>query len=709
VLLDSYATLHVTLNPSTALAFGAALLCFLLALAVVVRKRLSIVTGCFSAGMLLFAFESASTGMSFNAASAEGVAFWQTLAFLMKSFLAGIWLCFSLTYSRGNYREFLARSRLVLVLAFLLPLALLPALRMPFIDVVAYPSAAQGWWLDFGRAAELLNALILISSVLILMNLERTFRSAVGTMRWRIKFLVLGLGIVFAVRIYSRSQALLFSGQSLALAGVETGSLLIGCTLMAIAYFRSDFGDVDVYPSRTVLHTSLTVLLTGGYLFAVGVFAQIVAAMGGSGNFQVQAFLVLLAIVLLAVLLLSDRFRKNVQQLLSRHFKRPQYDFRKIWGRFTQSMSSAVDEATLCAAAVKLISNTFNALSVTILLYDDPRDNLVFGASTSQSERDISQSALNSSSLAALRHVTDPFNLENAKQAWAEPLRKIRSGHFTEGGDRIGIPLASGDRWLGLVILADRVGGSQYTFEEHDLLKCIGDQIAASLLNLRLSTQLMLGKEREAFQNISAFFVHDLKNTASTLNLMLQNLPVHFDDPDFRADALRGISKSADRINQLIERLSVLRRKLEPKPAECDFNELVAEALETLNGASEVELIKELKPLPKLLADREQLHSVVTNLLLNARDAVGPKGRVTVQTDHCDGWVALSVADNGCGMSPAFLRDSLFRPFRTTKKKGLGIGMFQSKMIIEAHRGKIQVKSEVGIGTTFRVTLPVQS
>jgi putative PEP-CTERM system histidine kinase len=707
VLLGSYAALHVILNSSSALAFGAALLCCVLALAVVIRKRLSIITGCFSAGMLLFAFESALTGMSFTAASAEGVAFWQTLAFLMKSFLPGIWLCFSLTYSRGNYREFLARSRLVLIVAFLFPLALLPALRTPFFDVVAYASPAQGWWLDFGRAAELLNALILISSVLILMNLERTFRSAVGTMRWRIKFLVLGLGIVFGARIYSRSQALLFSGQSLALAGVETGSLLIGCTLMAIAYFRSDFGDVDVYPSRAVLHTSLTVLLVGGYLLAVGVLAQIVAGMGGSGNFQIQAFLVLLAIVILAVLLLSDRFRQSMQRLLSRHFKRPQYDFRKIWGSFTQSMASAVDEPTLCAAVVKLISNTFNALSVTIWLYDEPRDSLVFGASTSQSERNISQSILNSSLVAALRQVIDPFNLENAKQHWAEPLRKVSRGHFTEGGDRIGIPLALGDRWLGLVILADRVGGSHYTFEEHDLLKCIGDQIAASLLNLRLSTHLMLGKEREAFQNISAFFVHDLKNTASTLNLMLQNLPVHFDDAAFREDALRGISKTAHRINQLIERLSLFPQRLELRPTECDLNQLVIEALESLNGASEVELIKELNPLPRLLADREQLYSVVTNLLLNARDATGPKGRLTVRTDHGEGWVALSVADNGCGMSPAFLRDSLFRPFRTTKKKGLGIGMFQSKIIIEAHRGNIQVKSEVGIGTTFRVTLPV--
>ena len=118
--------------------------------------------------------------------------------------------------------------------------------------------------------------------------------------------------------------------------------------------------------------------------------------------------------------------------------------------------------------------------------------------------------------------------------------------------------------------------------------------------------------------------------------------------------------------------------------------------------------MKELHPLPSLRADREQLQSVVTNLLLNARDAVGSKGQVTVRTDHFDGWATLLVGDNGCGMSPGFLKDSLFRPFQTTKKKGLGIGMFQSKMIVEAHRGNIQVKSELGVGTTFRIMLPLK-
>jgi len=287
-------------------------------------------------------------------------------------------------------------------------------------------------------------------------------------------------------------------------------------------------------------------------------------------------------------------------------------------------------------------------------------------------------------------------------------LRQMSLTQFRKGGNRICVPLAAGDRCIGLAILADRVGGIHYTVEELDLLKCIGDQVAVSLLNLRLTGEIMRGKELEAFQAISAFFVHDLKNAASTLSLMLQNLPVHFDDPAFRHDALRGIGETVNRINQLIERVGVLRHTLELNPVEVDFNVLVAEALESLNDIAGVEVVKELHPLPNLRADREQLQSVVTNLLLNARDAVGSKGQVTVRTDHFDGWATLLVGDNGCGMSQGFLKDSLFRPFQTTKKKGLGIGMFQSKMIVEAHRGNIQVKSELGVGTTFRIMLPLK-
>jgi signal transduction histidine kinase len=134
---------------------------------------------------------------------------------------------------------------------------------------------------------------------------------------------------------------------------------------------------------------------------------------------------------------------------------------------------------------------------------------------------------------------------------------------------------------------------------------------------------------------------------------------------------------------------------------------VVEQAIGSVNGMPGIEFAKELEPLPKLIADSEQIRSVITNLLLNARDAVGDHGRIEIKTGPHDGWAVLAISDNGCGMTPSFLRDSLFRPFKTTKRKGLGIGMFQSKMIVEAHHGNIRVKSEVGKGTTFQVLLPL--
>jgi putative PEP-CTERM system histidine kinase len=447
-------------------------------------------------------------------------------------------------------------------------------------------------------------------------------------------------------------------------------------------------------------------VLAGGYLFVVGVLAQIVERSGGAGAFPLQAFLVLIAIALLAVLLLSERLRHHINSFVSHHFKRPHYDFRKVWTRFTQSTASAMDEATLAAAAAQLISQTFNVMSVSIWIHDEEKQRLERVASTARSRADATARSVLFSPPDDVK-IARVFDLETVKEDWGKQFREISETQFHTGGNRVGVSLVAGERWLGLTILADRVSGIPYTIEEFELLECIGDQIASNLLNLRLASKILLGKELEAFQTISAFFVHDLKNAASTLNLMLQNFPLHYADPAFRADALRGIGETTRRINQIIERLSAVRERLELQPQELDLNALVKDALQGMNGSGNIEVSKQLGTLPAVCGDAEQLRSVVTNLLLNARDAVGANGRIEVKTGERDGWVTLSVSDNGCGMAPEFVRDSLFRPFKTTKKKGLGIGMFQTKMIVEAHHGYLRVQSEPGKGTAFHVTLPL--
>jgi putative PEP-CTERM system histidine kinase len=696
---------------SSLLPFAAALFSGGLAVAVLFSKRRSFATWCFFAAMSMLAVDSAFRGMSLQASHSEKVAHWQSLALVANAFWPSFWLAFSLSYSRGNYLQFLATWKYFLAAAFLFPVGIALGFRSELIHLLPPVGFENSWTLSFGTAGRALNIVNLVAAVMVLNNLEKTFRSTVGTMRWRTKFMIIGLAVIFVVRIYTLSQKLLFSKFDLTLIDIETAALFIGCALITISYLRNGISEIDVYPSHSVLQGTVTVLLAGGYLFVVGFLAQIIAFFGGAGSFKTQAFVVLLGIAGLAVLLLSERLRQKIKRVVSRHFKRPQHDFRKVWLLITQRMSGVLDPDSVCSIAAKLISETFNVLSVTIWRFDEQKQRLVFGASTAVSARDAMGEevplSLASATPPTTSKITPPFDLEEIKEEWAENLKKATAAQFRKGGNRICLPLSAGDRWLGCAILADRVNGLPYTVEEMDLLKCIADQIAAVLLNLRLTNELMLAKELEAFQTMSAFFVHDLKNATSSLSLTLQNLRVHFDDPQFREDTLRGIANTLNRINMHIGRLSVLRKKLELKPLESDLNQLVIESLKNLNGMPGVTLVKDLHPLPNVVVDREQIQNVVTNLLLNAREAVGTGGEIRVETSQRDGRAILSVADHGCGMTPDFLKDSLFRPFQTTKKNGLGIGMFQSKTIVEAHQGTIRVESEPGKGTKFGVYLPL--
>jgi len=701
----------VSLN--TVLALGAGMFSAALAAAAVCRKPRSVASQCFSLGMLIFALESLFAAIANDSFLPQKIAFWETLSLIAKSFLPGVWLIFSLTYSRANYRDFLVRSRWLVIGAFLIPLLSLAAFYSSFFYVVTYDSPVEGWGLRLSEPAIVLNILILVSTVLILMNIERTFRAAVGTMRWRIKFLVLGLGVIFSACIYTRSQALLFSDYSPSYLSVEATALLIGCALIAIAYVRNGFNEIDVYPSRAVLHTSVTVLFTGAYLFVVGVIAQIVARFGGTAGFPIAAFVVLLGLAILAMLLLSERARQSLQLFISRHFKRPHHDFRQIWARFTRDLAVALDETALGTIAARLISETFGALSVSMWLIDEQGEQLIQVSSTSNGEHAHTQNFTSSIAGTELKStelvkLSQPFDLGRAKEKWARDLRGKSNGQFRGGGSPICVPLVGGEHWLGVIVLADRVRGLRYSAEEIDLLKCIGEQVAASLLKLRLTEEIMERKEMEAFQTMSAFLIHDLKNAASTLGLMLENLPTHFDNPSFRQDAFQGIGSASSRINHLINRMNALRHELRLKPSELDLNLIVSEALASLNGTLDTDLVTKFDQIPKISADGQQLQSVFTNLLLNARDATDKNGRITVETARQGEWVALSVTDNGCGMTEQFIKHSLFRPFRSTKKKGLGIGMFQSKTIVEAHHGRIHVESELGVGTTFRVMLPLK-
>jgi putative PEP-CTERM system histidine kinase len=692
------------------LAFASAIVSGALALAVVVRRNRSLAHWAFTVGMLVFAAANVIYGFESTAVGAPQIAAWQNAEWLALAMLPGPWLLFSLTYARGNFQEFLKKWSLVLVIAFVAPITLAIFFWDLTITKVVPSETNHHWLLQLGISGFLLNLLLLFSALIVLMNLERTYRAAVGTMRWRIKFMVLGLGVIFAVQAFTSSQIMLFRAIDLSWLVVDSGALIVGGALIVRSLLREGNFETDVFPSHSVLHNSITVLVAGVYLLIVGVLARLATFLGGDASVSTKAMVVLPALVLLTLVLLSDRVRLRTRRFVSRNFQRPFYDYRTVWRKFTQSTARRVERGDLCVEIVKVISEIFQALAVTVWLIEEGQGKLGLAASTSLTEaraRDLELDAAETErTIAVLKTQTDPIDLDASTEKWAVALRRLQPDDFHKGGNRICVPLVAGGELLGVMLLGDRVSGERFSLQDLDLLKSIGDQVAANLLNIQLSQRLSQAKQLEAFQAMSTFFVHDLKNTASTLSLMLQNLPVHFNDPQFREDALRGISKTVSHINDLIKRLSLLRQEISIQPVEADLNATVNEALKCLQPSPAVEVVTEFRTLPKLRLDPAQMQNVVVNLALNARDAVNACGQIRVETAQQNGWVILSVTDSGCGMAPEFIQRSLFRPFQTTKKQGIGIGMFQCKMIVEAHHGKIEVQSELNKGTTFRILLP---
>jgi putative PEP-CTERM system histidine kinase len=692
----------MTTTLATAIGATATALSAGLAAATLWRSRHSLAHRALFAGLLAIAVEGVLAMAAADATSTADAVAWERWRVFATSALPGAWLVFALTFGRRDPRRFLRGRPWVWALAGL-PLVLGgPLGAFTFSSAVRSEGA---WRLSLDLVGMLLHVCVLVGLAFVLIELERTFRASSGAIRWQIKFVVLGLAVLFATRIYSVSQALLFRSVDTSLHVLDAIGVAFGLMIVALGVARTRLLDFDVYLSPTALYRSIAALLIATYLLVVGVLAQVLREFGSGHGMPLAAFLVLLALVGLAVPAFSDNFRRSTRRFISRNLRRPHYDYRREWMAFTDRTTSVLDLNALCAAVARVVSETVGTPSVSVWLSNDPKGSPVLGGSTAftaeQGRALVAGDPDAEALFRALLAREEPLDLQGA----GLPIPgRAEAGLLSEA--RYSVALAAGGERLGIMTLSERGGGYALTDEDLDLVRTLAKQAAAAASNLRLTTRLMKAREMETFQHLSAFFIHDLKNLASRLSLTMQNAPRHLDDPEFRRDMLSTVSLTVAEIEQTCSRLWPLSGRLELRRRPADLNAVVGATLQELNGAIGAVVKKDLAPLPATAIDPDQIQKVLVNLVLNANDAAGTDGEIRVSTAERDGCVLITVADNGCGMPREFVERSLFEPFSTTKRNGLGIGLFHSRKIVEAHQGRIEVETSEGAGSTFRVVLP---
>ncbi len=540
----------------------------------------------------------------------------------------------------------------------------------------------------------------LVATVLLLAGLEAALRASRRDARWRIKYLVLGLGGVLLVRFYFLSQIALFNVllASYVITGVAT--LLIGNIAIAASLTRDRLG-VELAVSRQVLYRSVVVGILGVYLLAVGILGWLLNQLGIGEQLLWGSVVVFVSALALAAALLSEAVRWRVKRFVARNFYRSKYDYREQWVTFTKRLGSLVTLDELAPQLLGAVTETVGTV-VGVLYLRDEQDGRYHPTAAVGIGRPTEPLGGDPPVLAALETAQAPRVLENgALKQWIEPrLARV----FTDGS--VLVPLRWRDELTGLLLVGPERTGAAYTPEDLEFLATVGEQAAGVILTARLSEHLAQSREFDAFHRLTSFVIHDLKNSISALSLLSENALRHFDDPEFQRDALKTLSKTVDRMKSLMGRLSSAPDAAALRFEPVDLAGLVLEAAVPIVKSERISLVKELAPLPPVRADADALLRVVQNLVTNAVQAIDGKGTVTLRTFEQDGAAVIAVTDTGCGMSEEFIRKSLFAPFRSTKKGGWGIGLYQARGIVEAHGGAVEVASKEGSGTTMSIRLP---
>lgn len=544
-------------------------------------------------------------------------------------------------------------------------------------------------------------AMILYAVVL----LEQFFRNVALDSRWNVKPLCLGLFAAFAFDLYVYSNALMFSQMDADAFGIRGMVHALVIPLLLLGTMRSRDWTSKVRVSQKLAFHSATLLIAGVYLLFMAALGYYVRYFGGSWGGALQLALMFGATLFLGVLAFSGAIRAKLRVLLGKHFFSYRYDYREEWLRFTQTLSTQSAPIPMGQQIVRGLGEMLESPAGALWVRDLNRQTLV-------------QFARWNSPLLSTEEPMDSslcrFLLDSG---WVINLEEYRSSSRRYGDLQLPewfaelpkawliVPLMVGNEMIGFVVLDRARTRIDVNWEINDLLRTAGRQAASFLAQMQATEALLEARKFDAFNRMSAFVVHDLKNIVTQLSLMLRNAERHSDNPEFQRDMVRTVEHSVERMRQLMLQL---REGATPPGTACGVD--LAKLIERIKKAKEGQGRTVEVSIGDKISTRgheERIERVIGHLIQNSLDATDRGGRVWAKLDRQGGLAQLEIGDTGHGMSEEFLRDRLFKPFQTTKQAGMGIGAYESFQYVQELGGKVTVHSELNVGTTIRVLLPL--
>lgn len=531
-----------------------------------------------------------------------------------------------------------------------------------------------------------------------LVLLEQLFRNSQPGSRSALKPLVVGLGGLFAYDLFMYSQGLLFDG----LADTATWSArgvvnLLIVPLIAVAARRNPDWQPRIYVSRRLVFYTTTLVAVGAYLLVISFGGFLIVRFGGSWGGFAQTVFFAGAMLLLVVLLLSGTIRSWLRVFLSKHFFQNKYDYREEWLRLVSTLSEFDDSSTrevVIKAMAQIVASPSGHLWVLDAASGEYRLAASYGTDTKHADIPADDALLRfmlmNSWLVDLReYEEDP--LRYGELALPDWLRNFANAWLL-------VPLFNKQEMLGVIMLNAAPIRRVLNYEDRDLLKTVGNHIAVHLAQERSSRMLAEANQFEAYNRLTAFLMHDLKNLVAQQDLIVSNAKRHKRNPDFIDDAIDTIGTSVQRTRRVIEQL---QQRTDSHRA--DRIELGKEILNAVSRCAD------RQPLPTarvgdqqiwIRGNRERFQMALLNAIRNAQDATDPDGDVTLTLTNDGQGCAVCITDTGSGMDESFIRERLFKPFDSTKgSTGMGIGAYQLRETVRAMGGDVSVDSQPSVGT----------